>query len=100
MPGLTKRQSMTLDFIRAFDRQHGYAPSYREIADAIGLKGRSGVHRLIVALEERGFITRGTPYRARSIGINDPAATERERCAEIATRFGRPDIAFAIRGEA
>lgn len=100
MQGLTKQQSIALAFIRRHCAEHGFSPSYQEIAQALGLKSRSGVHRLVAALEERGFINRGAPYRARSIGINNPAEVERTRCASIAIRFGRPDIAFAIRGEA
>lgn len=64
--GLTQRQSDTLQFIRRFHAERGVAPSMDEMCDALGLTAKSAVHRLVVSLEDRGYITR-MPKRARSI---------------------------------
>lgn len=66
--GLTKRQHDVLAFLRSFVAAHGYAPSYDEIKDAVGLRSKSGIERIVTALVERGFIER-LPERARSIKL-------------------------------
>ncbi|KQZ49740.1 hypothetical protein ASD54_12440 [Rhizobium sp. Root149] len=67
--GLTHQQADTLRFIQAFITESGGAgPSYDEIKDALGLASKSGVNRLLKALEERGRIRR-LPHRARAIEI-------------------------------
>lgn len=64
--GLTRRQHDCLQFIEEFTAKHSISPSYYEIMLELGLKSKSGVYRLIHALEERGYISllRG---RARAI---------------------------------
>jgi hypothetical protein len=66
--GLTARQRQLLDFITAYQAQHRYPPSFVEMADMLGLASKSGVHRIINGLVERGAVKR-IPYRARSIHI-------------------------------
>ena len=69
---LTKRQKETLDYIRAYSAQNGIAPSFIEMMDATGQSSKSGVYRILIALEERGFIRR-LRDRARAIElIPDP----------------------------
>lgn len=69
MSSLTHRQADALRFIQAFTTESGGAgPSYDEIKDALGLASKSGVNRLLKALEERGRIRR-LPHRARAIEI-------------------------------
>lgn len=71
---LTAKQRDLLEFIRAFSAENGgVAPSYEEMMHAMGLASKSGIHRLVVALEERGFINR-LPERARAIVIVERAA--------------------------
>lgn len=65
---LTEKQRTCLDFIDSYIHANGYSPSFAEIRDALGLHSKGGTHRLIAALEERGFIRR-LKYRARSIEI-------------------------------
>lgn len=66
---LTNVQRICLDFLGDFLRNNkGVAPSHEEIAGALGLHSKSGVNRILVALEERGFIRR-IPQRARAIEI-------------------------------
>ena len=65
---LTKKQNELLIYIHQNLRETGVAPSYEEMKDALDLRSKSGIHRLIHALEERGFIRR-LPHRARAIEI-------------------------------
>lgn len=66
--GLTEIQSDTLEFVTSFQDRHRYAPSYDEIAKAVGLASKSGAHRVIHQLVERGVISL-LPHRARSLNI-------------------------------
>ncbi|MCJ9428763.1 transcriptional repressor LexA [Kordiimonas marina] len=65
---LTAKQHQLLLFIRDRLAETGVSPSFDEMKDALGLKSKSGVHRLINALEERGFIRR-MANRARALEI-------------------------------
>ena len=65
---LTKKQNELLIYIHQNLRETGVAPSYEEMKDALDLRSKSGIHRLINALEERGFIRR-LANRARAIEI-------------------------------
>jgi repressor LexA len=62
---MTPRQRDVLRFIDQYWHSHGCSPSYRLIAQGVGLKSTSQVHQLIKNLHERGFIER-MPGRARS----------------------------------
>lgn len=66
--GLTARQRELLSFIRKYLGEHGIVPSFDEMKDALGLSSKSGVHRMIEALVERGYIER-MPKRARAITL-------------------------------
>lgn len=65
---LTQKQKDLLMFIHDRLRSSGVPPSFDEMKDALDLKSKSGIHRLITALEERGFIRR-LPHRARALEI-------------------------------
>src|SRR5690625_4283363 len=65
---LTRKQHQLLQFLHQHLKQEGVSPSFDEMKDALGLKSKSGIHRLIIGLEERGFIRR-LPHRARAIEI-------------------------------
>ena len=65
---LTRAQRDLLGFINAYLADHGIAPSYEEAMEALDLKSKSGVHRMMVALEQRGVIRR-LPAHARAIEI-------------------------------
>ncbi|MBO6755444.1 MAG: hypothetical protein JJ902_03905 [Roseibium sp.] len=62
---LTRRQKDCLEFIEEYFDQEGVPPSFDEILVALGLRSKSGVHRIVAALEERGAIVR-MPKLARS----------------------------------
>ena len=65
---LTRKQHELLMFINERLTESGVPPSFDEMKDALDLRSKSGIHRLITALEERGFIRR-LPHRARAIEI-------------------------------
>lgn len=65
---LTKKQKELLTFINERVKETGVPPSFDEMKEALDLKSKSGIHRLITALEERGFIRR-LPHRARALEI-------------------------------
>ncbi|WP_118857391.1 transcriptional repressor LexA [Sphingomonas mesophila] len=65
---LTAKQHELLTFINARLAEGGVSPSFDEMREALELKSKSGVHRLISALEERGFIRR-LPNRARALEV-------------------------------
>lgn len=68
--GLTRMQKRALDFIVEYAGKNGVTPSYTEIRDALGLKSKSNINRLVEALHDRGHIER-TPKMARSIALLD-----------------------------
>ena len=65
---LTKKQYQLLMFIDSRLKVVGISPSFEEMKVALNLKSKSGIHRLITGLEERGFIRR-LPYRARALEV-------------------------------
>ena len=81
---LTKKQHELLVFLEQRLNENGISPSYDEMKDALGLASKSGIHRLITGLEERGFIRR-LPHRARALEIlrhpEDLSGTQRPATA-------------------
>lgn len=65
---LTRKQHELLMFIHERIKEGGVSPSFDEMKEALDLRSKSGIHRLITALEERGFIRR-LPHRARALEI-------------------------------
>lgn len=68
---LTQRQLQLLKFIQNYAREHGVSPSFEEMRGALKLRSKSGIHRLISGLEERGYIRR-LAYRARALEVVRP----------------------------
>ena len=104
---LTTKQKELLVFINARLQETGVPPSFDEMKEALALQSKSGVHRLIIALEERGFIRR-LPHRARAIEIiklpeamaegrrsaapaSRPTSSKAARAAPRSSRPRRPD---------
>ncbi|MCH1426553.1 MAG: transcriptional repressor LexA, partial [Alphaproteobacteria bacterium] len=69
---LTQKQSELLAFLTSHMAEHDVPPSFDEMRDALGLASKSGIHRLVSGLEERGYIRR-LANRARAIEILRPA---------------------------
>ena len=65
---LTRKQHELLTFIDRRLNETGVSPSFDEMKDALHLKSKSGIHRLVTALEERGFLRR-LPHRARALEV-------------------------------
>ena len=65
---LTRKQHELLSFIDRHLKETGFSPSFEEMKDALQLKSKSGIHRLISALEERGFLQR-RHHRARALEV-------------------------------
>jgi repressor LexA len=85
---LTRKQQELLIFIDVRLKADGVSPSFEEMKEALNLKSKSGVHRLINALEERGFIRR-LPNRARALEVlqlPDALKPERPSLSLVASR--------------
>src|SRR5262252_8843624 len=65
---LTRKQHELLMFIHERIKETGVSPSFDEMKEALDLASKSGIHRLITALEERGFLRR-LPHRARALAL-------------------------------
>ncbi|WP_116082766.1 transcriptional repressor LexA [Tropicimonas sp. IMCC34011] len=91
---LTKKQLDLLDFINKRIQRDGVPPSFDEMKDALELKSKSGIHRLITALEERGFIRR-LAHRARALEVVKlPESLSSARSAPAPSN--RPEIPGAV----
>jgi repressor LexA len=93
---LTKKQHQLLLFIRDRVARDGVAPSFDEMKEALKLKSKSGIHRLILALEERGFLRR-LQHRARALEVvkvpdNMLPAPTAERAAERPAAGFTPNV--------
>mgnify|MGYP003350339795 FL=1 len=70
---MREKHQLVLDFIKAYVRLHGVAPSYAVIARGIGLKSKANIHRIIHVLQEDGHLT-VKPYKFNSIRLIDRSA--------------------------
>src|SRR5215471_2689308 len=94
---LTRKQHELLLFINERLSRDGVSPSFDEMKEALGLKSKSGIHRLITGLEERGFIRR-LAHRARALEVvrlPEQAGLGRPRRAEAGGGGFAPQV---IRG--
>ncbi len=94
---LTRKQHELLIFIDGHLRSTGFSPSFEEMKDALNLRSKSGIHRLISALEERGFLRRHH-HRARALEVVKIPETQ----VEVASTTRVEPPAFApnvIRGD-
>jgi repressor LexA len=89
---LTKKQYELLIFVNRRLKDSGVSPSFEEMKDALGLKSKSGIHRLISGLEERGFIRR-LAHRARALEV-----VRLPEDTAVPTRARAPAPASADRG--
>jgi repressor LexA len=91
---LTRKQRELLQFIQERLADTGISPSFDEMKDALGLKSKSGVHRLITGLEERGFIRR-LPHRARALEVT---RLSDDQMSKVDSAPGRQNSADGKRG--
>ena len=91
MIGLVPQQMRLLRFIcRSIDRD-GFAPTFEQMADGMGLKSKSGIHRLLVGLEDRGYVRRlAGRWRGVEILVRpDSTLDDKLRCAEAEIKLLR-----------
>lgn len=86
---LTRKQHQLLLYVHDYLKANGVSPSFDEMKDALKLRSKSGIHRLITALEERGFIRR-LAHRARALEV--------VKLPDSATPEGRRDMAATQTG--
>jgi SOS-response transcriptional repressor LexA len=72
---MIEKHQMVLEFIRAYIKFHGMAPSYQTIAKGMGLKSKANIHRIVHKLQEDGLLTI-RPYKFNSIKLVDRTAKE------------------------
>jgi repressor LexA len=99
---LTPKQYELLIYIDRHLKQTGFSPSFEDMKEALQLKSKSGIHRLILALEERGFIGR-RPNRARALEVlrvpeNAAAASTEQAAQSFAPNVIRGDFTARIPG--
>ena len=93
---LTRKQHELLTFIDAHLKATGFSPSFEEMKEALQLRSKSGIHRLISALEERGFLRR-RHHRARALEVTRlPNEAGRELTAAVVPTPFAPNV---IRGD-
>jgi repressor LexA len=101
-PMLTRKQQELLLFINQRLSQGGVSPSFEEMKEALDLKSKSGIHRLISGLEERGFIRR-LPHRARALEVvrlpEETAVAQRRQAANPAPADRNKFSPTVIRGD-
>ena len=88
---LTEKQKELLLFIHDRMQERGVPPSFDEMKDALDLKSKSGIHRLITALVERGFI-RHLPHRARAIEVIKLPENQAPAAGEVRPRGFQPSV--------
>lgn len=91
---LTKKQYELLLFIDRRLRETGVSPSFDEMKEALGLRSKSGIHRLMTGLEERGFVRR-LPHRARALEVlrlPDNLAPQQRPAARRPTEGFAPNV--------
>lgn len=100
---LTAKQRELLLLIETRMQENGIAPSFDEMKEALGLRSKSGVHRLISSLEERGYIRR-LPHRARALEVLKsvlvPAEAEPFQPTVIAGDFRKAITGVSVAGNA
>ncbi len=97
---LTRKQHELLTYIDKHLRETGFSPSFEEMKEALNLRSKSGIHRLISALEERGFLSR-RHHRARALEVTRLPEEGRPRPV-VANATAPEPAAFApnvIRGD-
>jgi repressor LexA len=97
---LTRRQHELLSFIDDRLKQTGISPSFDEMKDALRLRSKAGIHRLVTALEERGFLARRR-NRARALEVlrlPENFVAGRAKFAASSANFGTGSAQFAARG--
>lgn len=76
---MTPKQHTLFEYIRKYTTENGYAPSFEEMKDYMGLKSKSSIHRLVKELEEQKILNR-TPHQSRGMTLPEPQELSSESC--------------------
>ena len=93
---LTRKQKELFDYLKEYMSSNQISPSFEEMKEAVNLKSKSGIHRLITSLEQRGFIKR-LKHRARAMEIVEKSSSIKDNQIE---RISIPLIGMIAAGEA
>ena len=94
---LTKKQKELFEYLEGYIEQNGIAPSFEEMKNAVKLKSKSGIHRLIMSLEQRGFIKR-LKHKARAMEIIKSFNNNFKLKEEINRKFNSNSISIPLLG--
>lgn len=72
---MTPRWQIVLDFIKAYTKKHGVSPSYEVMTQAMGLRSRANLHRIVKRLEKDGYV-QTKPYKFYSIKVVDKSVQD------------------------
>ena len=95
---LTRRQREVMDYIADFLREHGYSPSFQEIARGMGLSSLATVHKHVLTLERKGFLRRGY-NQSRSIEPGPRYLQEARRARQDRARAELPLLGRIAAGQ-
>lgn len=95
---LTRRQREVMEFIAGFLQEHGYSPSFQEMARGLGLSSLATVHKHILTLERKGFLRRGY-NQSRSIEPGPRYLQEARRARQERTRAELPLLGRIAAGQ-
>ena len=96
---LTKKQKELFDYLKEYMSNNQISPSFEEMKEAVNLKSKSGIHRLISSLEERGFIKR-LKHKARAMEIVDKNPNNNNNNNNFSDVISIPLIGTIAAGEA
>lgn len=99
MVELTEKQEQVLEAIQTYQQEYGYSPTVRELADHFGQSSSAGIHKILVALEEKGYLKKGQKGQSRSLQVvcvEQQAAENRVRSFPIVGQVeaGMPQLAY------
>jgi SOS-response transcriptional repressor LexA len=99
VPGLTGRQQVMLLALTNFAREHGRAPTIRELGDVVGISSTNGVTDHLKALERKGYIERGDHQHRALVALRDihgkPLVSEAEQIAQLRARVAELEAQLA-----
>lgn len=69
MTHLTEKQELVLEAIQTYQNEYGYSPTVRELADHFGQSSSAGIHKILVVLEDKGYLKKGQKGQSRSLQV-------------------------------
>jgi repressor LexA len=98
MTRLTEKQELVLEAIQAYQSEHGYSPTVRELADHFGQSSSAGIHKILVVLEDKGYLKKGQKGQSRSLQVIGAGSTIDDRVKPYPivgqVEAGMPQLAY------